>query len=105
MEESSREEEDALFAYLMDVGAISIDGMSRDGELLFRIDRDLMREYCPELLEVFNEDLEESLMDLFDKGLVDVQYNENLEAIFSVSNEAIDEIEKYGFYHMDDPEI
>ena len=105
MEETSREEEDALFAYLMDVGAITIDGMSRDGELLFRIDQKLMKEYCPELLEVFNEDLEESLMDLFDKGLVDVQYNENLEAIFSVSNEAIDEIEKYGFYHMDDPEI
>ena len=105
MEETSREEEDALFAYLMDVGAITIDGMSRDGELLFRIYQKLMKEYCPELLEVFNEDLEESLMDLFDKGLVDVQYNENLEAIFSVSNEAIDEIEKYGFYHMDDPEI
>jgi hypothetical protein len=105
MEDSNREEEDALFTYLMDVGAITIDGISKDGELLFKIDQELMKEYCPELLEVFNEDLEESLIDLFNKGLVDIQYNENLEAIFSVSNEAIDEIEKYGFYHMDDPEI
>jgi uncharacterized UBP type Zn finger protein len=103
MEDSSREEEDALFTYLMDVGAINIDGVSKDGELLYKIDPDKMKEYCPELLEVFNEDLEESLMDLFNKGLVDVQYNENLEAIFSVINEGINEIEKYGFYHMDDP--
>jgi|LakMenE18May11ns_1017448.scaffolds.fasta_scaffold9917329_7 hypothetical protein len=103
MEDSNREEEDALFTYLMDVGAINIDGVSKDGELLYKIDPDKMREYCPELLEVFNEDLEESLMDLFNKGLVDVQYNENLEAIFSVSNEGLNEIEKYGFYHMDDP--
>lgn len=104
MEEYNKEEEDALFAYLMDVGAIQIDGVSKDGEFLYKIDPEKMKEYCPELLEVFHEDLEESLMDLFDKGLVDVQYNEDLEAIFSVSKDGIEEIEKYGFYHMDDPE-
>lgn len=97
-------EEDQLFTYLLEVGAVILDGVSKDGEFLYKIDPDLMREYCPQLLDVFQEDLESSLMDLYQKGLVDVSYNEDLEAIFNVSDHGKEEIEKYGFYNMDSPE-
>jgi predicted transcriptional regulator len=41
------------------------------------------------------DELEEALMGLVEKGLVNVTYNENLEAMFQITPEGIDAYESF----------
>lgn len=102
MSEELNEEESAVFNYLLEVGALEIDGVAQDGEILYKVNSDKMAEYCPEMLEVMHEDLEDSLLNLYQQGLVDMQYNENLEAIFNISPEGEKALLEMGFYNLDD---
>jgi hypothetical protein len=100
-EELSNEEENELFEYLLEVGALEIDGVASDGEIMFKVNTEKMKEYCPDMLEVMHEDLESSLLDLYEKGLVNMQYNEDLEAIFDISPEGEKALLEMGFYNLD----
>jgi hypothetical protein len=100
-EELSNEEENELFEYLLEVGALEIDGVASDGEIMFKINSEKMKEYCPDMLEIMREDLESSLLGLYEQGLVEMQYNENLEAIFNISPEGEEALLKMGFYNLD----
>lgn len=102
MSEELNEEENAVFNYLLEVGALEIDGVAQDGEILYKVNSAKMAEYCPEMLEVMQEDLEGSLLDLYEKGLVEMQYNEDLEAIFNISPEGEKALLEMGFYNLDD---
>ena len=102
MSEEFSEEEGQLFDYLLEVGALEVDGVAEDGEIMYKVNSDKMQEYCPEMLEVMHEDLEDSLLTLYKEGLVDMQYNENLEAIFNISPEGEEALLKMGFYNLDD---
>jgi hypothetical protein len=102
MSEEFNEEEGQLFEYLLEVGALEIDGVAEDGEIMYKVNSAKMQEYCPEMLEVMHEDLEDSLLTLYKEGLVDMQYNENLEAIFNISPEGEEALLKMGFYNLDD---
>lgn len=102
--EDINKEEDSYFQYLLEVGAFEIDGVADNGELMFRPNSEKMKEFAPEMFNMMQEDIQNSLVELYKEGLVDIEYDENLEARFSLSEDAKKEMKRFGFYHIDNPE-
>jgi hypothetical protein len=77
---------EAFMEDLLDCGGAYDTGeFTEDGEPIYKFNMDILRELRPELYEVFMEELDADLLHLYELGLVDIDYNENLEATFSVS--------------------
>lgn len=96
--------EESYFQYLLEVGAFEIDGVADSGEMMFRPNPEKLKEYAPEMFAMMQEDIENSLLELYKEGLVDIEYDEGLEARFRLSEDAKKEMERFGFYHIDNPE-
>jgi hypothetical protein len=71
-------------AYYIEIGAVELAGMDEDGEFIFQI-TDKAKEVAPELWQAHIEYVDESLMELFELGFIEVTYDENLEAHLNVS--------------------
>ena len=97
-------EEDQYFQYLLEVGAFEIEGVSDDGDLMFKPNPEKMQEYAPEMFEMMQSDVMDALLDLYKKGLVEMEYDESLEPRFRLSDQAKVEMRKNGFYHLDNPD-
>jgi hypothetical protein len=93
--------EDDLIEYLMSQGALYWDGMTSEGEPAIRMNAERLKEIAPEIYEAMMKDIEDNLLKLYQVGLVDVVYDEDLSPSFKISNEAYEELEKKGFYHTD----
>ncbi len=100
--EVSQEEEDAYFAYLLEVGAMEINGVAPDGQLMFKPNVEKMKEYAPEMYQMMQDDIENSLLELYKEGLVDMEYSDDLEAKFKMSDKAMKEMERFGFFKLDE---
>ncbi len=70
----------------MEMGVIELEGMDENGEAIFSINESA-KILAPELWKSHMEYVDNSLMDLYQQGLLKVEYNENLEAIFTLSAE------------------
>jgi len=79
------EEEDRM-AYYLEIGAIELVGMDEQGEFIFKI-TDKAEQIAPELWEAHHEYVDKSLLDLFDRGLINVHYDDNLDAYIEMSEE------------------
>ena len=77
-----------IIAQLVDEGILSPDGMEGE-DFVYKVDLISMKEKYPALYEIFLEDMDETLLSLLKEGLVEVEYNENLEALFSVSEKGL----------------
>jgi hypothetical protein len=86
-----------VMGYLIQVGAASWDGMDDFGERIFKFNMPLLQEIMPELYDQIMEDIDEVMLELYEKDLVQVEYNEDLEAKFIISEEGRKELAKYGF--------
>jgi len=78
-------ENDKLMSYYIELGVISVEGLDEKGELIYSINEDLAREYAPELLQSHQEYVDRSLLELYQAGLINIEYNENLEATIHMS--------------------
>jgi hypothetical protein len=92
--------DDKMYEYLQ-MGAIEVVGIEEDGEFIFKI-TDLAKEVAPELWEVHVEEVDKIFMELFDMGLVNITYNENLEAEFELTQEGKRVAKEYGIVPIDD---
>jgi hypothetical protein len=79
-------EPDDKLAYYIEVGVVEIAGVEDSGEFIFKI-TDKAAELAPELWDAHKEHVDDILLDLFEKGLLSVSYNEDLEAIIELSEE------------------
>ena len=86
-----------LMEYLLAEGAAMHDGVDEDGEPVYRFDMDILEEGMPELHAVMQEDMDQVLVDLYQKGLIDVSYDENLNAIIAISEEGKRSLIEAGF--------
>ena len=77
---------DERIAYYLQIGAISFEGMDENGEIIYAISEDA-KELAPELWQSHIEYVDRSLIELYEQGLVEIEYNENLEAILHISPE------------------
>ena len=83
---NEEEENDERIAYYLQIGAISFEGMDENGEIIYAISEDA-KELAPELWQSHIEYVDRSLIELYEQGLVEIEYNENLEAILHISPE------------------
>ena len=86
-----------VIGYLIKVGAAIWDGMDDEGERIFKFNMPILHEVMPDLYDQIMEDIDQVMLDLYERGLVEVEYNEELEAKFKISPEGRQELAKLGF--------
>ena len=103
MENFDSEDGDMLDYYIQ-IGAIEVAGISEDGEFIFGI-TDIAKDVAPDLWEAHQNHVDESMLQLYDMGLVNITYDEDLNATFEVTEEGKEVSKQFGLIQMDDPEI
>ena len=91
---------DSKLDHYIEIGAISIEGVDPDGELILSV-TDKAKELAPDLWQAHIEYVDKQLIDLYEKGLIEVEYNENLEATFKLSPTAVEDIKDKGIWLVD----
>ena len=91
--------EDKMEHYLS-IGAIELSGVDEDGEFIFNI-TEKAKILAPELWQAHEDHVNESLVHLYEKGLISVTYNDDLEAIIEMSDEGKKLAKKMGLIEME----
>jgi len=89
--------------YLISEGAAILDGIDENGEPIYKFDMDVLEEVMPELHAVMQQDMDQVLVDLYQQGLIEVSYDENLNALMSISEQGKVALLEAGF-DLDDNE-
>lgn len=100
--ENERDPDMQLSDYI-EMGAISVEGVDEDGEIIFAI-HERAKEIAPELWNAHIKYVDDSLLELYDKGLLEVEYDENLEATFHLSAEGQRVAKEMGLMQIDMPQ-
>jgi len=79
------ENDNEFFHYLLEQGAMEPYGVNENGEPLYRFNIEVLDKIFPEVAESIREEIDRDLTSLYEMGLVDISYNEKLEATFSIS--------------------
>ena len=103
MENFDSEDGDMLDYYIQ-IGAIEVAGISEDGEFIFGI-TDIAKDVAPDLWEAHQNHVDESMLQLYDMGLINITYDEDLNATFELTEEGKEVSKQFGLIQMDDPEI
>lgn len=93
-------DEEMSLDHLIEIGAIEIVGVDESGEFILGI-TERAKEVAPDLWEAHVAHIDETLLELYDKGLMQVDYDENLEASFSLSEEGLRVARQHGLLPMD----
>lgn len=101
------EDEDyaARLAHYIEIGAIREAGIDENGEIIFEIDEINTKSLAPELWEAHMEYIDKSYLDLYKEDLIDIEYDEDLNAIIHFSKEGYDIALSKGLIPIDTDEI
>jgi hypothetical protein len=94
-------DEDEKLAFYLEIGAIEVMGIEDDGEFIFKI-TDAAKELAPELWEAHEDHVNSTLVELYEKGLINVSYDESLEAIIEITPEGMDIIKASGLIDINE---
>ena len=86
----------AYLQYLEDEGILEWVGMDTSGERTFVFRFDIMMIKMPELFDALMSELNDELMNLYRMGLVEVEYDEKLNARFSITEDGKKYLELLG---------
>jgi hypothetical protein len=105
-EEGVEEETEMLIQYLVDMGAAEWDGMDEYGERMYKFNMPVLLKVMPELYDEIMADIDETLLDLYKQELVEIEYDENLQASFKLSEKAKQILNDMGIGYLinDDPD-
>lgn len=95
--DSSDERHNEIMEYLVSEGAAFLDGVDENGEAIYKFDMEMLEEVMPDMYEVLMNDMDEQLIHLYKKGLINVTYDEELNAILEVSEEGKQALIENGF--------
>jgi hypothetical protein len=87
--------------YYIEIGAVEIAGIEEDGEFIFKITPQA-ETLAPELWEAHQEHVDGVLVDLFEKGLLSVSYDENLDAHIELSEEGKAVAKEFGLIEFEE---
>ena len=94
------EPEESLEHYI-EIGAVEIAGIEEDGEFIFKITPQA-ETLAPELWEAHQDHVDGVLLDLFERGLLSVTYDENLEAHIELSEEGKAVAKEFGLIEFEE---
>ena len=86
------DDEEALrqMQYYIDIGAIRLAGYNEQREPVFELNETVTKKLAPELWEAHMEYVDSNLTQLFEEGLMNVEYDENLQATMHFTKEGYD---------------
>jgi hypothetical protein len=93
----SNEEHLEIMEYLLSEGAATIESIDDDGEPVYSFDMEVLEEIMPDLHQVIQDDMDNVLIDLYQKGLIEVEYDEDLNANMNISEEGRHAMLEAGF--------
>ena len=88
-------EEDEKLEYYLSIGVVKLEGMDEEGELIYSIS-ETAKELAPELWQSHEDYIDMALLDLYEKGLLEVEYDESLEASIRLTEEGYMHAKEYG---------
>jgi hypothetical protein len=82
-------DEEALekIQYYIEIGAIRLAGYNEEGEAVFELNESITKDLAPELWDAHMEYVDYNLVELYKDGLMEVEYDENLEATMHFTKE------------------
>jgi hypothetical protein len=98
------DDSDERLAHYLEIGAIEIAGVDDNGELIFAINES-SKDLAPELWQAHMDYVDRTLLDLYESGYINIEYDENLEATISISQEGYDIAKEKGILPIDMPEV
>ena len=94
-------DDDDKLEYYISIGAVELEGIDENGEVIYSI-TEIAKDLAPELWKAHEEYVDETLVNLYQDGLIDVEYDENLEAIIKLSPEGYEAAKQYGLIERKD---
>ena len=88
-------------SYYMEIGAVNLVGLNDDGEAVYEI-TEQAQELAPELWQAHIDYVDQTMLELFEAGLLNVEYDENLEATIHLTEEGYGIAKEYGLIDLDD---
>ena len=102
---NEEENDDHKLAYYLEIGAVSLEGMDESGEMIYSISENA-KELAPELWQSHLDYVDKSILELYELGLVEIEYDENLQATIHMSPEGKKIAKEKGLIEMDlNPDI
>lgn len=95
------EEFEDKLEYYLSIGVVELVGMDEDGEIIYEITEKAETE-APELWAAHKDYVDNALIDLYEKGLISIEYNEDLEAMINMTPEGYDAAKKMGLLSFDE---
>ena len=94
---SEFEDEDSFVDYLIEMCILEEEGFDENGEITYVYNFEKMKELMPDLYNEIMDGLNENLMILFEQDLIKVEYDEELRAHISPTDEGMEYFKlKYG---------
>jgi hypothetical protein len=87
--------------HYIDIGAIRVAGFTEDGEAIFELNEDTTKDLAPELWEAHEQYIDAELLDLLDNDLMQVEYDEDLNATFNFTLEGYEIAKSKGIIPLD----
>lgn len=88
---------DEMISDLEDQGIFEWVGMDETGDRVLAPNMEKMKELFPEMYDMMMEDMSESLQHLYSLGLVEIEYTEELEPVFRISDDGREYLRTQGF--------
>ncbi len=93
--------DDEMLAYYLEIGVVSLEGMDENGEMIYSINQELARDLAPELWQSHIDYVDKSLIELYEAGLVEIEYDENLQPTLHLSPEGQKIAKEKGLVEID----
>lgn len=97
---------DQMMEHYVEIGAVTVNGIDVSGNFIYVI-TDKAKELAPDLWEMHHDMIDDALVGLFEQGLIEVEYDEDLNANMRISDEARQVMYELGYVDMenlDDPD-
>lgn len=95
------EEFNQLMDYYLEIGAVELTGILPNGEPVYKV-TEAASELVPELWYMHMQSVDEAMIDLFEKGLINIEYDEDLNVSFEITKEGKEAMESLGFVEIED---
>lgn len=77
---------EAYLTYLLSVGALE-ERINEKGEIVYNQNPEVLRKISPLLYNHLMKKVDDAIVELYKNGLVEVEYDENLQATFTLKKE------------------
>ena len=91
------DKDDEIIGWLESEGAVVWEGVADDGEAIFKFDLERLKLVMPAMYDEIMSDIDNDLMELYKEGLVEVEYDEDLNALFRPTEKGAEWAKKNGF--------